>query len=326
MSAVIVFQDTFSGPAGPLTSHTPDVNDAGGAWTFSNGAFTPEQTDQIFALDGNGNLELPVDITTTVFIDIEPGDITDKIVTLTVTMDMVGNGGRYLIGFGNDDFRGIDQRSVGPVMAYDSGASMTVFNPGGLSTEAFAINPVLNQVNDFSTVSIAFNTSDNSFEISGDHDDPAFQNFSGSIDPSSIYALFGDPSPSGVVEFDYLYLQFNSPGNPFISELVVDVSDIPTGVFGDYNGDDVVNLADYTVWRNNLGASLTLPNEDPSVTPGQVTVEDYEVWKTFFGQSANAALSSSLANSSVPEPTAMLLALTPLLVGACRRHLNDFRA
>ena len=119
----------------------------------------------------------------------------------------------------------------------------------------------------------------------------------------------------------YLYLQFNGPGNPFISEIVVDVSDIPAGVVGDYNGDDVVNAADYTVWRDNLGASLTLPNEDPSVTPGEVTAEDYDVWKANFGQSANAALATSLKGSAVPEPEAMLLAMLALVLGLHLRRL-----
>ncbi|WP_425398956.1 LamG-like jellyroll fold domain-containing protein [Aeoliella sp.] len=53
---------------------------------------------------------------------------------------------------------------------------------------------------------------------------------------------------------------------------------------GDYNGDGSVNIGDYTVWRNNLGASITLANENPAAsTPGVVDAEDYEFWKSQFG-------------------------------------------
>lgn len=80
-----------------------------------------------------------------------------------------------------------------------------------------------------------------------------------------------------------------------------------TSVYGDYNGDGFVNLADYTVWRDNLGASITLPSEDPSQTPGQVTVEDYAVWKANFGQSTGG-LSTSLSPTTVPEPSGVIIA------------------
>jgi hypothetical protein len=56
---------------------------------------------------------------------------------------------------------------------------------------------------------------------------------------------------------------------------------------GDYNDDGIVNAADYTVWRDNLGTSNDLPNEDPAVTPGEVTPEDYEVWKLHFGETCS---------------------------------------
>ncbi|TWT33462.1 hypothetical protein KOR34_32940 [Posidoniimonas corsicana] len=75
---------------------------------------------------------------------------------------------------------------------------------------------------------------------------------------------------------------------------------------GDYNADGVVDAADYTVWRDNLGQSVTLPG-DP--TPGTVTAADYDVWRTNFG--AGSAPPSAVA---APEPTAaggvMMAAIT----------------
>ncbi|WP_425400327.1 hypothetical protein [Aeoliella sp.] len=56
------------------------------------------------------------------------------------------------------------------------------------------------------------------------------------------------------------------------------------GVFvpGDFNGDFEVNLADYTVWRNNLGSSEALNNDNNLGTP--VGSAHYDLWKSNFGQ------------------------------------------
>lgn len=71
---------------------------------------------------------------------------------------------------------------------------------------------------------------------------------------------------------------------------------------GDYNNNGIVDAADYTVWRDNLGRSVTLPND---TTPGTVTQADYTVWKSNFGAVAGAG-----SAATVPEPAAALLCLT----------------
>jgi hypothetical protein len=89
---------------------------------------------------------------------------------------------------------------------------------------------------------------------------------------------------------------------------------------GDYNGNGIVDAADYTVWRDRLGQSVTLANENPAAaTPGLVDAEDYAFWKANFGQTLGAGAAAHLApgdspgaNSAVPEPAALALA-----VGAC---------
>jgi len=53
---------------------------------------------------------------------------------------------------------------------------------------------------------------------------------------------------------------------------------------GDYNNDNVVNAADYTVWRNNLGQpASTLPNRDPANMATNVDASHYDDWKANFG-------------------------------------------
>jgi hypothetical protein len=54
-------------------------------------------------------------------------------------------------------------------------------------------------------------------------------------------------------------------------------------LYGDYNGDETVNAADYTVWRDKKGLAVPLVNEDPDASPGEVDELDYEVWKDNFG-------------------------------------------
>ncbi len=79
---------------------------------------------------------------------------------------------------------------------------------------------------------------------------------------------------------------------------------------GDYNGDGMVNLADYTVWRDNLGATNASLAEGDGNGDGSVTAADYQVWKSQFGQAAANGLGQSVASNPVPEPTAGWLAVT----------------
>jgi hypothetical protein len=86
---------------------------------------------------------------------------------------------------------------------------------------------------------------------------------------------------------------------------------------GDYNADGIVDAADYTVWRDNLGAQVSLPGE--AATPGEVTVEDYQVWRGNFGASLGGA-AASLSVAAVPEPATFAgLSLAVLIATAAAR-------
>jgi hypothetical protein len=88
-------------------------------------------------------------------------------------------------------------------------------------------------------------------------------------------------------------------------------------VAGDYNRDDVVDAADYTVWRDTLG-STTMLAADGS---GNHVVDqaDYGVWKMNFGQIAGGARSANVG-AIVPEPGSWIL-----IVGACFQLPRFFR-
>lgn len=77
---------------------------------------------------------------------------------------------------------------------------------------------------------------------------------------------------------------------------------------GDFNEDGVVDIADYTTWRDGLGQEISLPNEVTSI--GRVTQEDYDVWLDNFG--AQAGSSTAFA---VPEPAAGVIGTMVLSIG-----------
>ena len=92
-----------------------------------------------------------------------------------------------------------------------------------------------------------------------------------------------------------------------------------TDLPGDYNDDGVVNTADYTLWRDQLGALIALANEDAS--PGMVDAADYDVWKSNYGNTA-AATSRAASGSTVPEATAQLLVTGGICCAAGARLLT----
>ncbi len=90
---------------------------------------------------------------------------------------------------------------------------------------------------------------------------------------------------------------------------------------GDYNNDGIVNLADYTVWRDNLGAPAgSLPN-DPNSEP--IGATQYQTWKSNFGLSQNGSLSAGAASAAaVPEPQAFVLLILGMVALALGQRIS----
>jgi hypothetical protein len=97
------------------------------------------------------------------------------------------------------------------------------------------------------------------------------------------------------------------------------IASTPAGTTGDYNNNGKVDAADYTVWRDHLGQTFTLPNRDPANT-GAINANDYTAWKTHFGLPGSGG--GALGAGAVPEPTSMLLLVMAMigLAGFCKKR------
>ncbi len=87
----------------------------------------------------------------------------------------------------------------------------------------------------------------------------------------------------------------------------------PSELDGDFNHDDIVDAADYVVWRKNLGAPYT--------------AEDYGVWRAHFGESLNTGAGAGLDKAIViPEPASFALVLFggAVAAGLVRRRRPGF--
>ncbi len=94
---------------------------------------------------------------------------------------------------------------------------------------------------------------------------------------------------------------------------------VTAGLDGDYNDDGIVDAADYTVWRDNLGLSDAALNGNGSGdASGLVVAADYSHWSGNYGAS-----SSTSEASSVPEPsTTLLMLVATSLMPLHRRRPN----
>jgi T5SS/PEP-CTERM-associated repeat protein len=117
---------------------------------------------------------------------------------------------------------------------------------------------------------------------------------------SGIFNSISVPDIPGMLEYRVVY-------NP-TSVLLVVADETMATPNGDFNGDHVVDAADYVVWRNGLGTTFTLA--------------DYDVWRANFGRTFGSGAGSAIdaaAGGAVPEPGSLLLVGLALLLCATKK-------
>ena len=88
-------------------------------------------------------------------------------------------------------------------------------------------------------------------------------------------------------------------------------------LLGDYNGNDEIDAADYTVWRDTMTAGGTVLANDP--TPGVVDESDFVYWREHFGEVLGSG-SGAQASFAVPEPASIVFGLMALAAAVLLRR------
>ena len=105
---------------------------------------------------------------------------------------------------------------------------------------------------------------------------------------------------------------FQSVPTQIFPATVFDDDPKPPALVGDYNLNGIVDAADYTVWRNNLGSTHQFPyGGADSDGDGQVDPVDFQNWRANFGattpppgdSSGTAAVADSSLVTSLASPT-----------------------
>ncbi|MBB6429686.1 PEP-CTERM sorting domain-containing protein [Algisphaera agarilytica] len=93
-----------------------------------------------------------------------------------------------------------------------------------------------------------------------------------------------------------------------------DLIDTGTILAGDYNGNGVVDAADYTVWQDSFGDTVVAGTGADGNENGVIDAADYTVWQDNFGNTASGS-----GATVIPEPSAGLI-LAGLGALAARRR------
>lgn len=146
--------------------------------------------------------------------------------------------------------------------------------------------------------------------------------------PSSTHGAYGiklslSTDALGIADSDPFFIVFNFglSTQDFVTATQAFGALLAPSLPGDYNGDGMVDAADYTVWRNSLGSTTDLAanGDDTGPSAGVIDQADYLVWKSHFGSTLSAPLQVA-ASAVVPEPrTVWLLAGAAAVLLTIRR-------
>lgn len=192
--------------------------------------------------------------------------------------------------------------AVGNTLTFESTSTVDFVLDAGLSSSTIdVLGPSLG-----GTTSVLLN--DNTFN---------FNDLTAGSLTEGAYTLFdGDANTSftlGAVAITGLTGFANSTLSVVDDDIILNLSAGADPLLGDFNADGVVDAADYTVWRDNVGQPDGVLNGNGS-GGGTVIGLDYDLWVSNYG--ASSGTSTALA---VPEPGTLLMTM-PIALGGCRRR------
>jgi len=85
------------------------------------------------------------------------------------------------------------------------------------------------------------------------------------------------------------------------------------GLPGDYNHNGVVDAADYVVWRDTLGQTVTTGTGADGNGNGVIDSNDYAFWRAHFGMTAGSG-SSTATSAAVPEPATLVMFIVGMIL------------
>jgi hypothetical protein len=89
---------------------------------------------------------------------------------------------------------------------------------------------------------------------------------------------------------------------------------LPTGpAIGDFNGDEIVDGADFLIWQRGYDAATPSPEEGDANADGFVNAADLAIWRSRYG-----AATAAPSGLTVPEPPAYLHCLAAIALLATR--------
>ncbi len=145
-------------------------------------------------------------------------------------------------------------------------------------------------------------------------------NLAGTLDVTLANFAPSDGDAFDILDFNSVSGDFDSLNLPGgfdwtwdVNTGVLSVGSVVGGLPGDYDGNGIVDAADYTIFQDNFGGDSSVLNGNGS---GAATVvqADYLRWKDNFGSSGSAN------NAAIPEPGSMvLLVLQAGLLGCLRK-------
>jgi hypothetical protein len=111
----------------------------------------------------------------------------------------------------------------------------------------------------------------------------------------------------------------NNPTNYAGATGSVNVPPSPVTPTGDYNGNNIVDAADYVVWRNTFGQNVDEGTGADGDRSGMIDQGDHNFWRMQFGRVVSGSAFGS--GAAVPEPATIgiLLGALAIFIGRTRR-------